>query len=150
MGGSIGQQLESQCLEGISGKDGSRLAECDMAGGFAPAGVIIVHGGEVIMDEGIGVQAFESGRSSQAIDLGDIEHGCGLDQQKGAKALAGTQQGIAHRFEQSGCRDRVRQQLIQAALHRHSALAQSLWKIHVRQRLAPLKTGCDKGQPRQS
>jgi len=102
------------------------------------------------MDEGIGVQAFECSCGAQAVDFGDVEHGCGLDKQKRPKALAGTQEGIAHGRQQAWGGGGMGQQLVQAVLDGLCTLAQSLGKLDLRQLLAPVEAQCDKGRQRQS
>ena len=57
--GSCGDGLEGEGLEGVAGEDGDGFAEDDVAGGLAAAEVVVVEGGEVVVDEGVGVEHLE-------------------------------------------------------------------------------------------
>ena len=59
IGRGIGQHLEGEGLERVAGEDGGRLVEGLVHGRPAPAQVVVVHGGQVVMDEGIAVQELE-------------------------------------------------------------------------------------------
>ena len=52
----MGDGLEGEGLEGVAGEDGGGFAEDDVAGGLAAAKVVVVEGGEVVVDEGVGVE----------------------------------------------------------------------------------------------
>ena len=54
-GGEVGDDLEGEVLEGVAGEDGDGFAEDYVAGGLAAAEVVVVEGGEVVVDEGVGV-----------------------------------------------------------------------------------------------
>jgi hypothetical protein len=43
------------------------------------------------------------------VGIGHVEHARCLDQEEGAEALAGPQDGIAHSRQQAGCAGAVRQ-----------------------------------------
>ena len=51
--------LEGEGLEGVAGEDGGGFAEDDVAGGLAAAEVVVVESGEVVVDEGVGVEHLE-------------------------------------------------------------------------------------------
>lgn len=55
----LGEDGEGFGEEGVSGEDGEAFAVDFMGGGAAAAEVIIIHAGEVIMDEGVGVEDFD-------------------------------------------------------------------------------------------
>ncbi len=57
--GSCGDGLEGEGLEGVAGEDGDGFAEDYVAGGLAAAEVVVVEGGEVVVDEGVGVEHLE-------------------------------------------------------------------------------------------
>ena len=50
-----GQRLEGQRLEGVAAEDRRRLVERPVAGGDAPAQVVVVHRRQVVVDERIGM-----------------------------------------------------------------------------------------------
>ena len=60
-GGEIGDDLEGEVLEGVAGEDGDGFSEGYVAGGLAAAEVVVVEGGEVVVDEGVGVGHFDGG-----------------------------------------------------------------------------------------
>jgi len=78
--GEGGDGLEGEGLEGVAGEDGGGFAEDDVAGGLTAAEVIVVEGGQVVVDEGVGVDHFEGGAEvgdSLGIGLGACaEAGC--------------------------------------------------------------------------
>ncbi len=53
--GELGDGLEGEGLESVAGEDGGGFAEDDVAGGLAAAEVVVVEGGEIVVDEGISV-----------------------------------------------------------------------------------------------
>ena len=60
--------MEGEGLEGVAGEDGDGFAEDFVAGGLAAAEVVVVEGGEVVVDEGVGVEHLQ----------GCAEIGCAL------------------------------------------------------------------------
>src|SRR5260370_19287497 len=55
-GGERRDGLEGEGLEGVGCEDGDGFAEDDVAGGLAAAEIVVVEGGEVVVDEGVGVE----------------------------------------------------------------------------------------------
>ena len=55
MGLGVGKHLKSQRHHGVTGQNGRRFPEFDMAGRLAPAYRIIVHARQIVMDERIAV-----------------------------------------------------------------------------------------------
>ena len=49
--GRTGHSLEGLRQQHIARQHGSRLSECLVAGGLAPAHIVIVHAGQVVVDE---------------------------------------------------------------------------------------------------
>ncbi|CSI30706.1 Uncharacterised protein [Vibrio cholerae] len=49
------QNSKRQGLQGVAGQNGGGLIKLDMASGLAAAQLIIIHGGQIIMDQRIGV-----------------------------------------------------------------------------------------------
>ena len=100
-------RLEGEGLEGVAGEDGDGFAEDDVAGGLAAAEVVVVERGEVVVNEGVGMDHFE----------GCAEFGCALREcppcrrscvrlpcEDGAEAFAAGEDAVAH-----GAMDGVRQ-----------------------------------------
>ncbi len=54
----VAQDLEGKRQEGVAGKDRGRLAEGDMKGRAAAADGVVVHGRQVVMHQGVAMDAF--------------------------------------------------------------------------------------------
>ena len=111
-GGAVesGNGVESEGLEGVAGEDGDGVTEDLVAGGLAAAEVVVVEGGQVVVDEGVGVKHLEGGAELDGGGLGLNRRGVvlageapGLVAEDGAKALATGEDGVSH-----GAMDRVR------------------------------------------
>ena len=98
-GGELSDGLEGEGLEGVAGEDGDGFAEDDVTGGLAAAEVVVVEGGEVVVDEGVGVEHLDGGA-----EVGDArgevgragDHACGFHAEDGAEALAASEGAVAH------------------------------------------------------
>ena len=98
----LGEQLERQRLQGVAGEDRHRLAELDVAGGPAATQRIVVHRGQVVVHQRVGVDQFHhAGRCIQRGAVLAQRFRRGVDQQR-AQPLDATQPGIAHRTVQFG------------------------------------------------
>ena len=102
-----GEHFKGAGLEGVAGKDGDGFAEGDVAGGLAAAQVVVVEGGQVVVDERVGVEHLEgraevSDSRRQRAGNGDG----GLHGEHGTQALAAGEGGVAHGAV-NGCRDGV-------------------------------------------
>ena len=94
-----GEHLVSLGLQRIPGKDGDRLAKDHMAGRLAPAQIIVVQRGQIIMDQGIGVQHFD--RCAQLFHprrklTGAGDHSCGFHAQHRPQPLAAGKNAVPH------------------------------------------------------
>ena len=96
VGGGIDQHLEGQRQQRIAREDGGRLAELDVTGRLAAAKIVVVHGRQVVMDQGIAVHQLDRRADAQGAALGHAEHAGGGQYEKRPKALAPVQGGIAH------------------------------------------------------
>ncbi len=84
----IGKDRERQRLQGISCQNGARLTVFNVAGRLAPAQIVIVHGRQIVMDQGVGVNALHgSSGGIQGVDADAKHAACGIDQ-KWPQALA--------------------------------------------------------------
>ena len=102
IGAGIGlaQDVESQGMQAIAREHGGRFVEGGVHGGFAVAQFVIVHAGQIIVDERIGMNCFDG---AAGIDRGaavDPEQVGGRDEQQRAHPLAAADRGIAHRLDQ--------------------------------------------------
>ena len=95
----MGDGLEGEGLEGVAGEDGDGFAEDDMAGGLAAAEVVVVEGGKVVVNEGVGVDHLDGG-AEVGCAFGDLagagDHACGFHAEDGAEALASGEGAVAH------------------------------------------------------
>ena len=94
--GGAGDDVEGEGLQGVAGEEGGGFAVCDVAGGFAAPQTVVVHGGHVVVDEGVGVDEFDGGHGvGGGVGVGLPEFGGGEDKQ-GAQAFAAAEDGVAH------------------------------------------------------
>ncbi len=80
-----------------------------MDGGAAAAHVVVVHCGEIVVDEAVGVEAFE--RGADGCRGGEVVRPAGagaFDDEKRAETLAAAQQRMARRLHQPGWAAAVR------------------------------------------
>ena len=67
------QNLERVGQEPVAGEDRGCLGKGDMGGRLAAAQIVVVHGGQVVMDQGIAVDAFERCAGAQGMAALDAE-----------------------------------------------------------------------------
>src|SRR5690606_6145584 len=60
-GGRLGEDLEGDRQQGVSRQDGDALPILDVAGGPSPAEIVVVHAGEVVVHQRVGVDALDGG-----------------------------------------------------------------------------------------
>ncbi len=104
-GGAVeaGDGVEGEGLEGVAGEDGDGVAEDFVAGGLAAAEVVVVEGGEVVVDKRVGVEHLDGGAELDGGLLGrDGRRGepageaPGLKAEDGTEALAAGKDAVAH------------------------------------------------------
>ena len=61
IGRRLGQDLEGQRLQGFAGQDRGRLVEGLVHGRAAASQIVVVHGGQIVVDEGIAMQELDGG-----------------------------------------------------------------------------------------
>src|SRR5699024_3063320 len=97
-----GAECEGFGLQGVSGQDGGRFIKSAVDGGLAASFIVVVHGGQIVVDEAVGVDPFEgAGGGMNALnccftadDLRDF------DGQNGSNAFAPTGDGVFHGLQQ--------------------------------------------------
>ena len=98
-GWELSDGLEGKGLEGVAGEDGDGFAEDFVAGGLAPAKVVVIEGGQVVVDEGVGVEHFD-GCAQVGCAFGDFAGSCdhtgGFHAEDGAEALAAGEGAVTH------------------------------------------------------
>ena len=98
-GGEVGEDLEGEILEGVAGEDGDGFTVGDVAGGLAATEVVVVEGGEVVVDEGVGVGHLDGGTELGCAGrelAGGCDHARGFHAEDGAEALAAGEDAVAH------------------------------------------------------
>jgi hypothetical protein len=95
----IGKHLESQRQQCIACEDRGRLIERLVHGWPAAPQVVVVHGGQIVMDQGVTMHAFQRAGCIQGLLRSDAEQRRALDHQEGPEPLATAERPIAHRFE---------------------------------------------------
>ena len=71
-------RLEAQGLQAVPGQHRHGLPVLHMAGGLAPAQVVVVHAGQIVVDEGVGVyqlQGAAEGEGPPPVAAGQIAEG---------------------------------------------------------------------------
>ena len=102
----VGKENEGFGQKAVASQDGDGLTEDFVVGRSAPAKIIIVHGRQVVMDQGIGMNHFHgAGRGNYPFHL-PADGFAGRDHEHRADALPSGENRIAHRFMQA-CRQDV-------------------------------------------
>ena len=118
MGFARGEDLERQRQQRVAGKHRRRLVKGLVNGRLAAPEIVIVHAGQVVMDQRITVDALERRRRAQQAFLGGPEHRACFKHEERAHPLAIGEGGMAHGAHQVGFRTAGRRnQLIER--HRH-------------------------------
>jgi len=114
------QQGEGVGQEGIAGEQGGGFVKLAVSGGTTPAQVIVVHAREVVVDQGVGVQALDGDSRGQGIGrrrVGpDGRFGPGEDLLRGenqywAEPLAAGLEAVAHGLVKARRRGGSRRQM---------------------------------------
>ena len=96
-----GKHLERERLQSIAGKDCGRLIELPMRGRAAAPQVIVIHRGQIVVHERVGVDQLDGGcERIERRFVGADELATRIDEQR-PYALPAAQHGIAHGGEQS-------------------------------------------------
>ena len=91
-----GEDVEGERQQAVTGKDRRPVVEGAMHGRAATAGIVVVHGGKIVMDQRITVQELETRRRIQRFLRRQTEQACCLNDQKRAEALSPAEHGMAH------------------------------------------------------
>ena len=82
--------------QGVAGEHGDSLAEHLVVGQLAAPVIVVVHGGEVVVDQRVGVDALDGAGQGQRVGfVAAAGRGRG-EAQRGADALAAGKQRVAH------------------------------------------------------
>ncbi|CAH1676387.1 hypothetical protein CHELA1G11_14123 [Hyphomicrobiales bacterium] len=93
-------EFKCQCQQGVTRENGGRFVEGDMHGRAAAPEVVIIHGGQVVMDQRIAVQHFHRAGCVHCMVHVTSEKPGGLDDKERAQPFAAAKHGMSHRGEQ--------------------------------------------------
>jgi len=86
----------------IAGKHGHGFAENAVVGGAPAAEVVVIHAGKVVMDEGVGVDAFDGTGGRKGEGFRASGGSCGGQAEDGAKAFAAGEEAVPHGLMDEG------------------------------------------------
>jgi len=119
MGGGMSQHFEGAGQQGIAGEESGLLIELTMTGRAAPAQIVIIHAGQIIVDQRIAMDHFDRTGDADGGAFGDMEQAGRLHHQEGAQPLAAIEAGITHGLDHAVFRTvRQRQQTIKFDIDR--------------------------------
>src|SRR5690606_18397894 len=101
-GGRLGEDLEGDRQQGVSRQDGDALPILDVAGGPSPAEIVVVHAGEVVVHQRVGVDALDGGGGRER---GVVAAATGFRRgqaEDGTKPFSAGEEAVAHGFVQRG------------------------------------------------
>ena len=113
-------KLEGEALQGVAGEYRRRFVIFAMKGWLPAAQIVVVHARQVVMDQRIGMQAFD--RRCRAGERGsiDTEESAGLERHEGTKALAAAEGCVAHGTDEPRLKATDRRQIgIERLFHQH-------------------------------
>ena len=88
-------------LQGVAREDGDRLVESAVDGRPPASQIVVVHRGQVVVDQRIGVQAFERCGRPDGSCPASPERTRRLDREKRPEPLAAAERRIAHGFDEA-------------------------------------------------
>jgi hypothetical protein len=94
-GSRVGEEFEREGLERVTDKDRGRLIPCLVNGGPPAPQVIVIHAGQVVMDEAIGMHAFDGGGGVKRLLRRHAKQPSRFQYKKAAQAFAAVA-GVAH------------------------------------------------------
>lgn len=117
--------------QGIAGEQGRGFIELFVRGRTPPAEVIVVHAGQVVVDERVRVHAFEGHRCWQGRIAAGAAQFCGGEGEHGTKSFPTAQQTVAHRGMQArGARRDGRHETFEAGFDPGDPVLKFRSKIH--------------------
>ena len=94
--------VEGLGVQPVPGEDRDVLAELDVARRLSPAQVVVVHRGQVVVDERIRMDQLDRAGERQHLSLLQAQCACGREREHRAYALAAGQKRVAHRLLKAG------------------------------------------------
>src|SRR6185295_986602 len=109
--------LERLGEEGVAGQNRDAFAEYFVVGEFAAAVIVVVHCGQDVVNERVGVDAFDGAGQGQGVLDGTAAGFSGGEAEGGAHAFAAGEEGVAHRLVNGrGPRGRFGQKAVERAV----------------------------------
>ncbi len=123
----VRQDFKRDGLQGVAGQYGGRFVIGAVHGQPSAADIVVVHARQVVVDQAIGVDAFQgAGRAQGRVFVG-VEQARGFQREERTQALARPERRIAHGLGQARFRPlAARQQLVQSQGDQVGRLRQSL------------------------
>ena len=97
----IRKNIEGRRQQRIARKNGCRLIKGDMDGRLAASEIIIVHGGQVVMDQTVAMNAFKRRTRPQGRRAACAKKTGGFDKEKRPETLAAVECAVPHRRDQT-------------------------------------------------
>ena len=94
--GGVCKHFEGEGEEKVACENSCPFIKGFMKGGLASAEVVVVHGGEIIVDEGVGVDEFDGGGCIEALVA------CNGEEHLGAEAFSSGKKGVVASFLKGG------------------------------------------------
>ena len=95
---ALGQHLKGECQQSVTGENGHRFTELFVAGRQTTAEVIIIHRGQIVVDEGICMDHFNRTSSRHGNSVLSAARFGRQDDEQGAETLAGGEEAVGHGF----------------------------------------------------
>ena len=94
----VQHELDGLGEEAVAREDRHVLPEHDVAGGLAAAQLVVIHRGEVVVDQGVGVDQLDGRRQRDHVLLRVAERLCSGEGEHRPDPLATREQRVAHRL----------------------------------------------------
>ena len=115
----IGENFERECQKRIAGEHGGGLVEGHMNGRPPAPEIVVVHAGEIVMHERIGVHGLDRRSHPKRARRINVEEFCTAQHEERAQPLAAGEDGVTHRLVNAGVKTvRPRQKLHQCLVDR--------------------------------
>jgi len=127
----FGEDLEGHGEQGVAGENGDAFAIDLVRGGPAPAQVVVVHAREIVVDEGIRVDALDGAGGRQgAFDRAAAGLGGG-ESQNGPEPLSTSKDAVAHGLVDGGGFDRgARKMAVKRPVNERAAGGKIVFQVH--------------------
>ena len=113
-----------KCLreEGVAGQHGDAFAEDFVIRGLAPAEIVVVHRGQIVVDERVGVDALDGAGQRQGVRHGAAARLGRREHEGRPHAFAAGEDRVAHRLVNSGGLGRfLGEKFVEGAIDRDAA-----------------------------